>query len=130
MSNAMALKQMRNSIKTKIRKSPETITISRMPLIDDGFGGTIENPYGTPVETIMKVRISHEQSGPSKMESSSVGVSTNLQRFILTDYNSVIYKDETFTAIGKTWKIGAVDTLKRHDGIIGYQAPLIDAGVA
>jgi hypothetical protein len=57
-------------------------------------------------------------------------MSTNLQRFILADYQADIKHVDVFEAIGRSWKIGPVDPLKKFGGVIGYQAPLTDAAEA
>lgn len=127
----MALKQFRDAIKQKILDCPESITITRYQTKDNGFGVLVQDYTKTP-ESLgpYNVRISHEQSGPDKMVESPNGLSTNLQRFILSEYSVVISENDTFTALGKKYKIGPVDPLKKFGGIAGYQAPLIDAGDA
>lgn len=123
------LQARREAIKRKIKNNMTAITISRLSLVDDGMGGMIEGPFGTPVTAPMRVRISHESSAGSVPKKGQVpaGFSTNLSRFILTDYLSEIFEGETFSAIGKEWVIGSVDPLYASGGIVGYQAPLQEA---
>jgi len=123
------LTQRRKAIQDKIKENPTAIITYSKPMVDDGMGGTVEDPYGTPVaDETRYVRISHEQ-GMSVPKEGIVpaGVSTNLQRFILSDYQTVITGGETFEAIGKEWRVGPVDSLYASGGIIGYQAPLMEA---
>lgn len=127
MNNKSLLKQLRTGIKKHIAESPTVITIFRQPLVDDGFGGTVESPTAAPDEFTMTVRLSHEQKGPEKLESVPAGLSTNLSRFILVDYETVIYENDVFEAINKNWCVGPVDPLLKFGGIIGYQAPLREA---
>jgi hypothetical protein len=124
------LKQARNGVKKVINESPENILIVRQPMTDDGFGNQVPDPFGTPTEHNYKVRISHERGNPSILTDTSAGMSTNLQRFIMADYQADIEYGDVFEAIGRSWKIGPVDPLKKFGGIIGYQAPLTDASAA
>jgi hypothetical protein len=124
------LKQARNGVKKVINESPENILIIRQPMTNDGFGNQVPDPFGTPTEHNYKVRISHERGNPSILTDTSAGMSTNLQRFIMADYQADIEYGDVFEAIGRSWKIGPVDPLKKFGGIIGYQAPLTDASAA
>jgi hypothetical protein len=124
------LKQARDGVKKIIKESPENIIIIRQPLVDNGFGKMVPDPFGTPEEHNYKVRISHERRQPGSLTPGSAGFSTNLQRFILTDHLADIERGDIFEAIGRSWKIGPVDPLKKFGGIIGYQAPLTDAEIA
>lgn len=125
--NATKLKQARDGIASKIRENPTTIIILRPPMVDDGFGGAIPDPFGTPTENVYTVRLSHERSQVPENEPVPPGLSTNLQRFILADHLADIRQDDVFDAIGKSWKIGPVDPLYAYGGIKGYQAPLLEA---
>lgn len=125
--NQIILNQKRKAIQDKINLSPEVVTIYRNPLVDNGFGGLVENPTGTPVGHNIKCRVAHEKKGPDSEVDAPSGLSSNLSRFIITDYQTPIYKGETFTAIGKTFMVGAVDTLKMYGAVLGYQAPLTEA---
>jgi hypothetical protein len=127
--NLQMLKQARDGIQRLINESPEIITIKRQALIDDGFEGQVENPFGTPTEYKIKCRLSHERKFPGNFQTAPVGLSTNLARYILVNYKTVIYEGDVFEAIGKGFRIGVVDILKKFDDtkIIGYQAPLIEA---
>lgn len=125
--NAAKLKQARDGIASKIRENPTIIIILRQPMIDDEFGGMIPDPFGTPTENVYTVRLSHERSQVPENEPVPAGLSTNLQRFILTDHLADIRQDDVFDALGRSWKIGAVDPLYAYGGIKGYQAPLLEA---
>lgn len=125
--NASALKQACAGVAAKISENPTTIIILRQPMIDDGFGGMIEDPLGDPQELVYTVRLSHERSQVPENEPVPAGFSTNLQRFILTDHLADIRQDDVFDALGKSWKIGPVDPLYAYGGIKGYQAPLLEA---
>lgn len=125
--NRQALIQQREAVKRMIKESQEDISISYLPMTSDGMSGEVEDPSGVPVIETLSCRIDHERKFPGNYNTASVGLSTNLARFILTDWEHPIYVNGTFTAIGKGFKIGAVDPIKKYGGIIAYQAPLIEA---
>lgn len=129
MNNAELLKQARKSVIALIKESPIKITVKRFPLVDDGSGdGTlVPDPYGTPDDYTMTVRISHERRQPANLGSAPAGLSTNLSRFVMVDYKTTIYQGDTFEALGKYWEIGPVDPLMKFGGATGYQAPLREA---
>ena len=127
MTNRLFLAQARRSVKKLIAESPESIIIQRQPMTDDGFGGQVPDPFGDPTTVNLRVRISHERSQPASLDSTSAGLSTNLQRFIMTDHNADIQKNDVFEALGRSWRVGPVDPLMKFGGVTGYQAPLTDA---
>ena len=129
MNNAVLLKQARDGIRRLINENPETIIIYRKELKDDGFGGLIEDPFGDETPHTIKCRLSHEKKFPGNLYPSPSGFTTNLSRFILVDHTVTIYEGDLFEAIDKEYRIGAVDPLLKFGGIIGYQAPLIEASV-
>lgn len=125
--NNNLLRQARKAIQHKIKLSPTVLNMITLPLISDGFGGTMPNPSGPPVDVPIKVRVSHERNQVPKNEEKNTGLSTNLSRFVSSDYKTVITEGlEISSYEGKKYKIGAVDTLEKYGGIIGYQAPLIE----
>lgn len=128
MSNP-ALKQLREGIKRLIRENPSNIIIFRKPMVDDGFGGEVESPSPESVEHNIKCRISHEQEGPVNLGAAPPGFSTNLTRYIMVDYLTTIYENDSFeeSMIDKSFRIGPVDPLIKFGGIVSYQAPLIEA---
>jgi len=129
MNNSELLKQARESVIALIKESPTKIIIKRVGLVDDGSGdGTlVPDPYGTPDDYKMTVRISHERRQAQNLSPAPAGFSTNLSRFIIVDYKTTIYEGDTFEALGKFWQIGPVDPLMKFGGVTGYQAPLKEA---
>lgn len=125
--NRLRLAQLRRSYKTLIDRNPTTITIERMPMVDDGFGGEIEDPFGTPEVAAIKCRLSHERAIVPDNNSAPSGLSTNLQRYITVAHDVDIFEGDVFTALEKDWKIGPVDPLVKFGGVYGYQAPLVEA---
>lgn len=126
------LSQARKGIQFSINESPETIIIYRKPLTDNGFDGLIENPFGTETAHTIKCRLSHEKKFPGNLDSSSAGFTQNLARFILVNYQTIIYENDIFESAlsEKSFKIGPVDPLYKFGGVIGYQASLIEAAPA
>ena len=126
--NPQMLNQARDSIKKMIAASPENIIIMRKPMVSDGVEGMVIDPFGIQVPYKMIVLLSHEKKLPENYNTAPVGLSTNLARYITADYETNIYDGDTFdTSFGKEYKIGAVDPLIKFNGVIGYQAPLIEA---
>jgi hypothetical protein len=127
--NRELLAQARKGIQKLIDENKTTIIIYRKSLIDDGFGGEVEDPSdeGTPIT--IRCRISHEKEGPEKLNSAPPGLSTNLSRFIMVNYKTLIFENESFEddTIEKSFKIGPVDPLRKFGGTTAYQAPLIEA---
>jgi hypothetical protein len=123
------LAQLRAGVKKQIAENPTSIIILRQPMIDDGYGGQCLDPFGTPTEVILKVRISHEQKGPFNLEGADAGLSTGLGRYIQTDHLADIREGDVFDAIGKTWRVGPVDELQKFGGVHSKQAPLIESAI-
>jgi hypothetical protein len=119
--------QARDGIKRLIDESPETVAIARAALVDNGFGDLVADPTGTTTDVVVRCRLSHEASGPAALTMAPAGLSSNLRRYILVDHSTTIFEGEAFEAIGRGWKIGAVDPLKKFGQVIGYQAPLVEA---
>lgn len=127
MNNANLLRQARKAIMQKIALSPSVINMITTPLVSDGFGGTIPDPFGVPTSVSKTVRISHQRSQVPENETKNTGLSTNLSRFVLSDYKTLLTEGcEISSYAGKKYKIGVVDTLENYGGIIGYEAPLIE----
>lgn len=128
MNNRMALQQAREAIAFHIAQSPETITGERFPLIDNGFGVFVPDPFGTPVQVSDVVRISHEKSGVRPQQESPAGLDTSLSLWVLAPHTVTLIEGETKTARGRMFKVGVVDALEKFGGVQAYQAPLIPAG--
>ena len=121
------LQQARKGIKKLIAANKIIIIIHRKPLIDDSFGGEIEDIFGIPTGLTVKCRLSHDAFKPMKLGETDTGFTSDIIRYILVDHTQDIVQDDIFEALDKKWKIGLVDTLKSFNGIIGYQAPLFEA---
>lgn len=127
--NRMKINQARRGIQFTIDESPETVIVYRRAMIDDGFGGLVENPNSDEEAYTITCRLSFERKTVGQLNQSPAGFSTNLQKFILVNYQTTIYENDTFESNDnyKQYKIGAVQPLIKFGGVIGYQAPLIEA---
>lgn len=119
-----AVSQAREGIRAQIRLNPASVTIHRLKMVSDGFGGMIPDPLGEPDTFDATVRISHESASVPSLSDASIGLSTNLSRFILADHRTKIQEGDRFNHIGYGWEIGFVDPLMHGSQVIGYQAPL------
>lgn len=119
------LKQARQSIRQNIFENPSIAVWSSADMIDNGYGQMIPDPSGTVTEHKERVRLSHEQSGVNSNEETPAGLGTSYTLFLLAAYNSGITEGLKITAGGVSYTVGAVDTLRAHGGVIGYQAPLV-----
>jgi hypothetical protein len=122
--NRLKLKQLRDSIKFKINESPTDITYDRMPMIDNGYGGLMPDPYGTATQYSDRIRISHERISVSNNEPSPVGLSTSFGLFALMQYTSDMIEGEEFTDGVTRYKLGPVDQFERFGGVYALQSPL------
>lgn len=120
--------QERYGLKFSIDERPTTIILYRTSLIDNGLGEMVPDPFGTPAEVTYRVRISNERTAPPGNTNVPSGLSSAMGKMITSDWNSPIYEGETFEDDDVTWRIGAVRVLKCKAGILGYQAPLLEAG--
>lgn len=124
-----ALKQARDGILASINDNPTTIIIYTSPTTTDPQGNTVPDPFATKVESgTARVRLSHERKGPDPASETEAGFSTNLGRYILSDYQTPLEAGQVFPdTLGKSWQIMSVDPLQFKGDIIGYQAPLKEA---
>lgn len=122
--------QAREGIRAQIALSKSLVTIARARMVDSGFDGTVEDPLNAVTRHRINCRISHERSGPSMLESSPGGFTSNLSRYILVSHTTDIKAGDVFDWHGKGYEIGPVDPLFCHDAIIGYQAPLKESANA
>ncbi len=127
MANKAALKQARKGITASIKENPVTVVISRKGNKANGRGGTVQDPYGVPVDSTLTVRLSHGSFGPFDDVENPAGLGTDYSRWLLVDYKGGVQDGDVFEAEGTQWQAGPVDKLERFGGIFGYQAPLKEA---
>jgi hypothetical protein len=129
-SDYRALDQSRKAIQFHINEDPESIIIFSKPIISDGQGGYVDDPFSIPVPRNIKGRISKEHRFPDNTQATGVGLTTAGSWYLLVDWKTEIYKDEIFEARDRNWRIGPVAQIKEHGGVIAYEAPLIEAETA
>jgi hypothetical protein len=120
-----ALRQLRDGIASHIAESPSVITISRYPLIDNGFGQMVKDTASIPYVFKSRVRIQHESGGVPKNSVTPAGLGTSMSMYVLTDHRSPLEEGDTFEAEGETWTAGPVNKFRKHGGIYKTEAPLI-----
>jgi hypothetical protein len=119
--------QSRDGIKQLIDNNPENIVILRKPLKDNGFDMLVEDPFGVPVPTSIRCRISKEARGPETYVPTAAGLKISETFYILVEHDVQIFVNDKFEARDRNWRIGPVSQIKSHGGIIAYEAPLIEA---
>ena len=121
------LKQKRKRVKKNIGENPATVTVIRKTLIDDGFGGQVTNPAGSESTHEVRVRVAHERRSAPGENLSPVGLSTQLGRMVLAEYDADINEDDIFYHESRYWRVGPVDVVMMFAGAIAKQAPLTEA---
>jgi len=128
MLNKIMLKQAREGFKRNIAVNRSRITLTRQPTTTDPITGEqVADPTGTATTHTIYCRITHERSQVPENEANPAGLSTNLQRMIMTDWENIPQENDTFTWNEIGWEVGPVDPVIQFGGIIGYQAPLQEA---
>lgn len=125
--NTICLKQSREMIQRLIDENPSIISIWEKATMLNGKGDVVINPNAPSIEVKIKCRISHEVAGTFTIGNVQGALTSNLGRYILTNYKTKIISNTSFDAIDDKWRIGKVDPLWKFKGVIGYQAPLIQA---
>lgn len=127
MNLANGLYQLRQGIKKVIDANPANVVFMRKPMKDNGLGEMVEDPYGTPDATAVRVRISKERRGPEGSLPIEVGLSTAGSFYMLSDYQTPIFKNDTFEWSDRRWRLDAVSRIEQMGGVIAYEAPIIQA---
>jgi len=122
------LKQARKGYKKNIAVNRTKITLARQPMtIDPITGDLVPDPTGTATTEDIYCRITHERAQVPQDESNPAGLSTNLQRMIMCDWQNKPSAGDLFDWNGHQWEVGQVDPIIQFSGTIGYQAPLQEA---
>lgn len=121
------LNQLRGGIKTAIDMNPSTVVFMRKPMVDNGLGEMVEDPYGEPVAVTVRGRVSKERRGPEAGTPINTGLSTAGSFFFLTDWKTIIYKNDSFEHSDRRWRLDAVSRIEQAGGVIAYEAPMIQA---
>lgn len=119
------LKQSRAGFTENVNQNRSKITTTRQPVTTDPItGDTVPDPTGTQTTHTLYCRITHERAQVPDDTENPAGLSTNLQRMLMSDWKNVPVEHDTFTIDLGTFEIGPVDQIYLYGGIIGYQAPL------
>lgn len=117
----MLLKQARKGMKALIDEDRQEMSVD--------IPGDSSDPWSTPVTKTFSGRISHESSSVPDLGSSTIGLSTNLNRFLSVEHDvdflitGALVTDKN----GRQWKLGAIDPLEKFGGICGYECPIEEA---
>jgi len=122
------LTQSRTSIKQNILGNPSIATWSTPSYIDNGYGTMIPDPSGTSTDYTERVRVSHGKSGVMSNEETPAGLGSSYSLFLLAAYSTKIKAGLVITVNELKYTVGTMDTMRKHGGIIGYQAPLVLVG--
>jgi len=117
----MLLKQARRGMTALVDENRQTMSID--------IPADSSDPWSPPTTKSFSGRISHESSSVPDLGSSTIGLSTNLNRFLSVEYdvNFLVTGALITDKNGKQWKLGSIDPLEKFGGVHGYQAPLEEA---
>ncbi len=128
--NDAAMWEERDRIKHLVDESPTVTVMFRRKLIPNRLGGMTTDPYGEPAEVIVRFRIAHDRQSPPEIGSQNGAFFTSDHNRIATwEWNTDIKEGDAFTDsdLDKRFVFGQVDALRKFGGIVGYQAPLMEA---
>jgi len=123
------LHQARNGFKRLISENGSRVTLMRQPLVVDPNDPSklVPDPVGVMTEHSIYCRITHERGIVAQDTLNPAGLSTNLQRMIMSDWQNIPHQYDIFEWNDYTFEIGPVDPIYKFGGIVGYQAPLKEA---
>lgn len=119
------LEQARYGWQRTIDENPEVVVLYRKAQIGDGFGGSVENPFGAETPVTARIRMSHE--GKAGQSAGPGGLEEQFNRYIMVNYQTFIMRNDVFEAIGKRWRVETVDPFIQFGGVVGYRASVIEA---
>jgi len=124
--NFMMLKQARSGIQRLNKLEGQQLTLRTYPTKDNGFGVLIPDDSKPLIDKKIIARVQLDQKGPVMDGPSPAGLSTNLARFIITDWQTVITEKAIIIGLEREYIINAVTPLIKFGGIYAYQAVLIE----
>jgi hypothetical protein len=102
-----------------IKANPTIITITRKAMVNDGFGGLMDDPTGGTFDYKFRVKISHQKSSVPSTSGAPIGLSTNMQKMITIDYKGGPIEGEQFTVANRT-KLSSVQTAAYSGTVVVY----------
>lgn len=122
------LRQARAGQKKLIAENRSYLVQTYQPTTTDPItGDQVPNPAATAVTENIYCRIMHERAQVPTDTQNPAGMSTNLNRMIMTDWENVPRYGATIAWESLTFEIGPVDPIYKYGGLVGYQAPLTEA---
>ncbi len=126
------LSQERSRIKFLVNESPTIATIKSKShaKIPDGIGGEVEDPFAQKVERTVKFRLAHSTQTVPEVNAVDGGTfTTDYNRIATWAYDVQISAGDTFidVDIGRQFRFGRVDVLRKFGGIVGYQSTIIES---
>jgi hypothetical protein len=103
--------QLRTGIAALIAEDPTIVTPTRKPLVDNGFGSQVRAGTAVPQEKA-RVLLSHESSMVPATKETPAGLGSNLSMYVLTDYHAPLLEGDEFSALGASWTVGPINTLR------------------
>jgi len=124
LNNRLLLEQSRRALVEHIKQSPQSFTVQRRPLIDDGFGGQCEDITGIPVDMVITGRLSKESRIVSAVQAlAGAGLDSSSSIYFLCPWNSPIKTGDQFTG----FRVGLLTPLIKFGGVQAIEAALYPA---
>jgi len=126
-SHQVALNQARQGILQTIEDNPVELRLSRAPLVDNGAGVMVPDPYGVRTVRESRGRIAPLPYGAQKVaghEATSAGVGTQDVQFLLGAWDADMQEGDRLGYLDFTWVVGPVVEIYRFGGVVGKQARL------
>jgi hypothetical protein len=115
------VRQKRKAIIAQINLNKKVVDIETPPpMVYNSIGEEVKDTSKPWTINTIKCRIAYEQKSVDGQAEVASGFSTNLSRFILTDYKTPLQKGQRF----ENYEVGVVYPMTFMGEIIGYQAPL------
>ena len=110
--------------------NPVKISWRRWPLIDNGYGATVNDTSAEPEELSAWVRISQNKGGVQGAVTAAAGITTEQSMFMLALYDVDLREGDIAAAEAgaiRKWKIGVVEELSVEGECYAKQAQLLRA---
>ena len=122
-----ALRQARRIIAETINDNPICLRMQRVPLVDNGNGQEVRDPFGDP--TVVEVRgriapLAYGLRGVQTQESTATGPGVPDTQFLLVKHTEDLQEGDPFDYNGHSWKVGPVENIYRFGGVVAKQAPV------
>lgn len=126
-SHQAALNQARQAILQTIEDNPVELRLSRAPLVDNGAGVMVPDPFGVRTVHEGRGRIAPLAYGAQRVagqEAASAGVGVPDRQFLLEAWDANMQEGDQLEYNGFVWAVEPVVDIYRFGGIVGRQARL------